>query len=69
MKIKKSKIDNHGLCLNEYKNNKNNAEVYFKRSVGASPEMETSKAMASLIGKKLKIIIKFRMLVCYWPFL
>ncbi len=53
-KSKKSKIDNHGLCLNEYKNNKNNAEVYFKRSVGASPEMETSKAMASLIGKKIK---------------
>ena len=23
-KTKKSKIDNHGLCLNEYKNNTNN---------------------------------------------
>jgi ubiquinone/menaquinone biosynthesis C-methylase UbiE len=54
MKTKKSKIDNHGLCLNEYKNNVNNAKVYFNRSIGKSPEMETSKALANLLKKKIK---------------
>ena len=53
-KTKKSKIDNYGLCLNEYKNNINNANVYFKRSIGKSPEMETSKAMASIISNNIK---------------
>ena len=42
-----------GLCLNEYKNNFNNAKVYFNRSIGKSPEMETSKALADLL-KKIK---------------
>ena len=51
---KKAKLDNHGLCLNEYKNNKNNANVYFKRSIGKSPEMETSKALAKIIKSKIK---------------
>lgn len=54
MKSKKSKIDNYGLCLNEYKNNVNNAKVYFNRSIGKSPEMETSKALADLLKKKIK---------------
>ncbi len=54
MRSKKSKIDNHGLCLNEYKNNFNNAKVYFNRSIGKSPEMETSKALADLLKKKIK---------------
>ena len=54
MRSKKSKIDNHGLCLNEYKNNFNNAKVYFNRSIGKSPEMETSKALADLLKKNKK---------------
>ncbi len=54
-KNKKSIIDKHGLCLNEYKNNYNNAKVYYDRTVGKSPEMEVSKAMANLLKK---IVIK-----------
>ena len=55
MKSSKSPfIDKYGLCLNEYKNNKNNAEVYFKRSIGASPEMEVSKAIANILKKNVK---------------
>tara|TARA_B100001939_G_scaffold68969_1_gene57512 strand:+ start:54 stop:863 length:810 start_codon:yes stop_codon:yes gene_type:complete len=55
MKISKSPIiDKHGLCINEYKNNKNNAEVYFKRAVGISPEMEVSKAMANVLKNRIK---------------
>ena len=46
-------IDKYGLCLNEYKNNKNNANVYYKRAIGKFPEMETSKAMAKIIKKIL----------------
>ena len=52
--IKKSKIDRHGLCLNEYKKNYNNAKVYFDRAIGKSPEMEVSKAMANILKKKIK---------------
>jgi ubiquinone/menaquinone biosynthesis C-methylase UbiE len=52
---KKSIIDRHGLCLNEYKNNKNNAKVYYNRAIGKSPEMETSKAMANLINQKIYV--------------
>ena len=48
-KLKKPSIDKYGLCLNEYINNKNNAEVYFKRAVGLYPEMETSKAIANIL--------------------
>ena len=51
-KLKKPSIDKYGLCLNEYTNNKNNAEVYFKRAVGLYPEMETSKAIANILKKK-----------------
>ena len=32
--LKKSKIDKHGLCLNEYEDNINNAKVYFDRATG-----------------------------------
>ena len=52
---KKSIIDRHGLCLNEYKNNKNNAKVYYNRAIGKSPEMDTSKAMANLINHKTNV--------------
>jgi len=51
---KSSKIDKYGLCSNEYKNNKNNADVYFKRAIGASPEMEVSKAMAKILKRHVK---------------
>ena len=50
---KKNIIDRHGLCLNEYKNNKNNAKVYYNRAIGKSPEMETSKAMANFVNQKI----------------
>jgi hypothetical protein len=42
------------LCLNEYKNNNNNAKVYFDRATGKSPEMEVSKAMANFLDQKTK---------------
>jgi hypothetical protein len=51
---KKSIINKYGLCLNEYKNNINNANVYFKRAIGSSPEMEVSIAMANILRKKIK---------------
>lgn len=56
MKItnKRSKIDEHGLCLNEYENNFNNARVYFNRAIGKSPEMEVSKAIANILKPKIK---------------
>ena len=52
--IKKSKIDEHGLCLNEYENNFNNAKIYFDRATGKSPEMEVSKAIANILKPKIK---------------
>lgn len=51
---KRSKIDKHGLCLNEYENNLNNAKVYFDRATGKKPEMEVSKAMANILKNKIK---------------
>ena len=51
---KKPSIDKYGLCLNEYKNNTNNATVYYNRAIGKFPEMETSKAMAKIIKKVAK---------------
>ena len=48
---KKIIIDKYGLCLNEYKDNLNNAEIYYKRAIGKLPEMETSKAMAKVLNK------------------
>ena len=53
IKTKKPLINKYGLCLNEYKNNINNANVYFKRATGKSPEMEVSKAMARFVKKKI----------------
>jgi len=52
--LKRSKIDKHGLCLNEYENNFNNAKVYFDRATGKSPEMEVSKAIANILKPKIK---------------
>lgn len=51
---KKAMIDKYGLCLNEYKNNNNNAKIYYDRATGKSPEMEVSKAMANFLEKKVK---------------
>ena len=53
--IKKSKIDEYGLCLNEYENNFNNAKIYFDRATGKSPEMEVSKAIANILKPKIKV--------------
>lgn len=49
-----SKFDKYGLCLEEYTDNKNNAEVYYNRAIGKSPEMEVSKALAGIIKKIIK---------------
>ena len=49
------KFDKFGLCLEEYTNNKNNALVYYHRAIGKSPEMESSKALAKIVKKKIKI--------------
>jgi len=46
------RIDKFGLCLDEYENNKNNANIYFKRATGHLPEMEVSKALAKIVKKK-----------------
>lgn len=54
-KSKKPSINKYGLCINEYVDNKNNANVYYKRAVGLSPEMETSKAIANILKKKVNI--------------
>ena len=47
------KLDKFGLCLEEYTNNKNNAQVYYNRAIGKSPEMEVSKALAKIVKKLL----------------
>ena len=47
----KKNIDKYGLCVEEYSENKNNAQVYYKRAIGKSPEMEVSKSMAKIINK------------------
>ena len=52
--LKKSKIDKHGLCLNEYEDNINNAKVYFDRATGKKPEMEVSKALSYILKNKIK---------------
>ena len=62
--LKQSKIDRHGLCLNEYKKNYNNAKVYFDRATGKSPEMEVSKAMANIVKKKINSDNKIRDVGC-----
>ena len=67
-KLKNPSIDKYGLCLNEYRNNKNNAEVYFKRAVGLYPEMETSKAIANITV--LQIFDRFvfdSCKICHFP--
>ncbi len=48
------KLDKFGLCLEEYTNNKNNAQVYYNRAIGKSPEMEVSKALAKIVKKIIK---------------
>jgi ubiquinone/menaquinone biosynthesis C-methylase UbiE len=52
------KLDKFGLCLEEYTNNKNNAQVYYNRAIGKSPEMEVSKALAKIVKKIIKIDYK-----------
>ena len=39
----RSKIDKHGLCLNEYENNFNNAKVYFDRVTGKNQKWKFQK--------------------------
>jgi SAM-dependent methyltransferase len=48
------KLDKFGLCLEEYTNNKNNAQIYYNRAIGKSPEMEVSKALAKIVKKIIK---------------
>jgi ubiquinone/menaquinone biosynthesis C-methylase UbiE len=44
----------YGLCLEEYQKNKVQADVYYKRAIGAYPEMESSKAIAKFVKKYVK---------------
>ena len=55
----KKNIDKYGLCVEEYFENKNNAQVYYKRAIGKSPEMEVSKSMAKIVNGSLKKTMKF----------
>jgi ubiquinone/menaquinone biosynthesis C-methylase UbiE len=48
------RLDKFGLCLEEYTDNKNNAQVYYNRAIGKSPEMEVSKALAKIVKKIIK---------------
>lgn len=48
------KLDKFGLCLEEYTSNKNNAQVYYNRAIGKSPEMEVSKALAKIVKRIIK---------------
>jgi ubiquinone/menaquinone biosynthesis C-methylase UbiE len=48
------KLDKFGHCLEEYTSNKNNAQVYYNRAIGKSPEMEVSKALAKIVKKITK---------------
>ena len=50
----KKNIDKYGLCIEEYFENKNNAQVYYKRAIGKSPEMEVSKSMAKIVNQIIK---------------
>ena len=34
----KKNIDKYGLCIEEYFENKNNAQVYYNRAIGKSPK-------------------------------
>ena len=62
---KKARIDKHGLCLNEYKNNNNNAKVYYARSIGKAPEMEVSKAISMILKPMIKLIVfYFQSIIC-----
>ena len=47
-------VNKYGLCIEEYADNKNNAKVYYNRSVGKSPEMEVSKSMAKTLIKTVE---------------
>ena len=50
----KKNIDKYGLCIEEYFENKNNAQVYYNRAIGKSPEMEVSKSMAKIVNQIIK---------------
>ena len=56
----KNRINKYGLCLEEYTSNINNAQVYYKRAIGKSPEMEVSKSLSkiliNLVKKDFKIL-------------
>tara|TARA_S200000501_G_scaffold373624_1_gene421167 strand:+ start:450 stop:1244 length:795 start_codon:yes stop_codon:yes gene_type:complete len=43
-------VNKYGLCIEEYATNKNNAQVYFNRAIGKSPEMEVSKSLSKIIS-------------------
>ena len=47
-------VNKYGLCVEEYISNKNNAKVYFNRSIGKSPEMEVSIAMSKILKNIIK---------------
>ena len=46
-------VNKYGLCIEEYATNKNNAQVYFNRAIGKSPEMEVSKSLSKIISNMI----------------
>lgn len=46
----KNRINSEGLCCDEYESNETYSEVHYKRAIGELPEMECSKAIASLLA-------------------
>ena len=51
---KNSRINQYGMCLDEYEENEANRDVYYKRAVGESPEMECSKALGDMLSEYVK---------------
>jgi ubiquinone/menaquinone biosynthesis C-methylase UbiE len=45
------KVNKYGHCLEEFSENKNYSEIFYKRATGEYPEMEVSKAMANVLKK------------------
>lgn len=48
------RINQYGLCLDEYEGNETFSEGYYKRAIGEMPEMECSKAIASILSKYVR---------------
>ena len=54
MTTKSGRINQYGMCLDEYEENEVNRNVYFKRAIGEYPEMECSKALGDMLSEYVK---------------